>query len=227
MSLENISEKELEHGRKLLRLARRATIKGEKDAAEMMLEKFLKKHKLNLGDVDPDANNRILKALKPDELDLLLTIVVSVNPYTRYVSDLKTLEVKCDLDDEDYKEVLKKYDYFVKMWRVEKELLITAFHTKHKQYFQPDQYAQKKWRARNTENESISKFKTETTQANEEWLKMQRDFTTGKVSEKALTKDVVNSQDRIKIMAFNTSRSYHLEQILLPADYLKNSKTIE
>lgn len=227
MGLKDISPNKLEQARTAFRMWKSATIPAEKDASKRALDKFLNRYNLTLGDIDPDANNRTIRPERIDELDLLLTILVSVNPYTRYTTDKVTLDVKCDLDDEDYKEVLSKYAYFIKLWRVEKELLKTSFHSKHKAYFKADPYAQKKWRPRNTPNESIQKFKTEADEANREWLRMQQDFATGKVSEKSLIKDVVNSQDRVKITAFNTSRAHMLEQILLPADYLKNSKTID
>lgn len=125
MALKDISEKDLEKGRLIYNLAKKATIPGEKKSAEIQLEKFCKKHGITEDDLNPAANNRVLKAEHQDEVDLLLTIILSLNPYTRY----KTvgLEVSCELDQEDYLELQSKYQYFVKLWRVEKSYCTGLF----------------------------------------------------------------------------------------------------
>ena len=226
MSLQIISEKDLERGRLIYAFAKDPrTSERERKVGQLQLDKFCQKHGITEDDLNPAVNTRIIKSEHQDEVDLLLTIILSLNPYTRY--KITGLEVSCDLDPEDYAELLSKYNYFVKLWRVEKELLYRAFFSKHTRFFQADAQAHSKWRKNTVKNENIDHFAGEIAEANAVFLKMQSDFNTGRVSEKKLAEDVINSQDRIKIMAFNTNRAYHLEELLLKANYIKNSKTIK
>lgn len=209
-------EELLSHARKLKEHATRG-VPNERDVAKDKYESFLKKHSLLDAEVDPELTMREFTAKEENEKDLLLTVILSVNPYARYTQDIFT--IKCDLDDEDFSLVNKKYQAFLKIWRVEKELLVTAFYAKHNKYFQPNPNAHKKWNAKNTKNDSIQKNKDELNQVAEEWQKMKSDFIHGKVTEKTLARDVIESQDRVKIQAFNTNRAQLLEAILLTANF--------
>ncbi len=221
--MKHVPEEILEKGRKIKRYLKNDS-EGERNAAKRKYEEFLKKHNLQDSDVDPEANTRKIYAKHDDEVDLLLNIILSVNPFTKHSTDKK--EITCELDNEDYIEVLEKYEYFGKLFRVEKELLIVAFSSKHKKFMTPDDDAKIKWRSHKKENEAIKNFKDEMVEVKEEWLNQQADVKKGRISESTLAENVMNSNDRVKIMAFNANRSVMLQSILLDARYIKNKRTI-
>lgn len=226
--MSNLSEETLEKGRLIYAFAKDPrTSEKERAIGQLQLDKFCRKYGCKEEDLNPDHNKRTIRPERVDELDLLLTILMSVNPYTKYTVDQKTLDVKCELDNEDYQEVLNKYAYFVKLYRVEKELLKTAFHSKHANYFTANSYARSKWRKSTTENDSIKTAQDDKAAASAAWQKMKQDVMYGKISEKELAKNVVDSQDHIQMMAFNAKRAERLEQILLQAEYMNKHKTIQ
>jgi hypothetical protein len=207
-------EKIMSKARKLKELSERG-IEGEKDAAISAYNAYLKKHDLNDSDINPDMNKRIIEVKDGDHKDVLLNVILSVNPYTRH-SDNQT-SIECYLDAEDYAEVLKKYEYFAKLLRVERELLITAFLLKHADAFEPDSQAKKKWRERRVENNAFSVKKQEAEIIRQEFNRLQ--------SEKAMnidvTQKIVEGGDRLKIAAFNQDRTEQLKDILLDAEYVR------
>lgn len=205
-------EKIMSMARKLKALAERGDA-GEKIAATKKYLDYLKKHNLSDSDINPDMNKRIIEVKDNDEKDVLLNVVLSVNPFTKH-NDCKT-HLECYLDQEDYEEVINKFAYFCKLLKMERELLITAFLSKHQPSFEPDERARKKWRERRVENDAFTVKKQEAQIIKEEFNRME--------SQKSLGIDVqtkvMESGDRLKVAAFNRSRTQEMIAILLNADY--------
>ena len=198
--------------RKLKALAERG-VGGEKDSATEKYLEYLKKHNLSDSDINPEMNKRIIEVKDGEEKDVLLNVVLSVNPYTKH-NDCTTY-LECYLDEEDYNEVINKFAYFRNLLQIEKELLITAFLAKHHQSFEPDERAKKKWRERRVENQALSIKNIEADIINEEFNRIQSDISLG-VDVQA---KVMASGDRLKVAAFNKSRREQMVDILLDADY--------
>ena len=213
-------EKIMLKARKLKELFTRADIEGEKQAAEAAYKSHLKKHNLNDSDINPEMNNRVIPAKDEEYRDVLLNVILSVNPYTKH--SISTSAIQCYLDNEDYNEVLKKFDYFSKMLAVEKELLITAFLSKHSRHFEPDSRAKSKWRERRVENSSKLDAEADKREITQELNRLQ--------AEAALnidvTQKVINSGSRIKIAAFNKSRAHQMVDLLLDAEYARHRTRI-
>lgn len=204
--------------RKLKALAERGDA-GEKESARTKYFEYLKKHDLSDSDISPDMHKRIIEA-KDDYKDVLLNVILSVNPYTRH-SDGQTY-IECFLDDEDFAEVLKKFDYFKKLLTVEKELLITAFLSKHADAFEPDSHALKKWRERRVENSALTTKKHEAEIIKQEYNRLQSEV----AMNIDVTQKVVQSGDRLKIAAFNKDRSEQMIDILLESEYVRHRTRI-
>lgn len=211
MEQENL-EKIMSMARKLKALAERG-VGGEKDSATEKYLEYLKKHDLTDSDINPNMNKRIINVKNDYEKDVLLNVILSVNPYTKH-SDCTTY-IECYLDQEDYDEVVNKFAYFSKLLRTECELLITAFLTKHNHHFEPDERARKKWRERRVENDALTEKQREKEIINQEFNRMEALKTLG-VNVQAT---VMESGDRLKIAAFNRNRKQELINILLNADY--------
>lgn len=221
--MSEISEKKLSKARKLKKLAE-GGIDGEKTSARSAYDAYIAKHGIKDSDVSPELNQRVLTAGAEDEKDLLLTIILSVNPYARYKQD--KLTVSCDLDSDDFAEVTEKYDYFSKLWRIEKEMLVAAFFSKHKKYMMPNGYALHKWRDRKVENQAIQDHKSEMDQVNEEYFKIQSDLANKKKTIGDVLNNVIESNDRVKTMAFNANRAKSVEGYLLESNYKNDKKGI-
>lgn len=216
------TEKIMAKARKLKeRYTTNAQTGPEKEMARNIYEEYIKKHSLNDSDINPEMNKRVIEVKDGDYKDVLLNVILSVNPYTRH-NDTQT-SIECYLDHDDYTEVLKKYEYFSKMFRVERELLITAFLLKHANLFEPDHKAQKKWRERRVENDAFNVKKQEAQSIKQEFNRQQ--------AEAALNIDVaakvINSGDRFKIAAFNQDRTAQMQDILLDAEYVRAHTQIE
>lgn len=220
MSEEESLEKAMSKARKLKELYTRADIEGEKQAAETAYKAHLKKHGLNDSDINPEMNRRVIETKDGDYKDVLLNVILSVNPYTKH-NDTQTA-IECYLDNEDYNEVLKKFDYFSKMLRVERELLITAFILKHANLFEPDEKAKKKWRERRVENDAFSIKKHESEIIKQEFNRQQAESTLGI----DVTTRVIESGDRLKIAALNQDRTEQMKDILLNAKYVRSHTQI-
>jgi hypothetical protein len=146
---DNINIEKLKSRAKKLKALADRGIEGEKDTARRMYEDFIKKH--NLEDNDEGTNVRILKIKYADDMLILFNVILSVNPFSKPVYEKNYIRV--ELDKEDYTEVKCKYRHFVKLWRIEKELLTMSFFSKHNVHFAPDDYAKKKWREHNAMNQ--------------------------------------------------------------------------
>jgi len=213
-------EKVMSMARKLKELSERG-VDGEKEAAETKYKAYLIKHDLNDSDINPEMNKRIFVAKDSEYKDVLLNVILSINPYTRH-NDTQTA-IECYLDQEDYAEVVKKYEYFSKLLSVEKELLITAFLSKHKDFFEPDAQAKKKWRERRVENSALTIKEQEAKIIRQEMNRQKADTVLGVDVE---TK-VIDSGDRLKVAAFNLDRAGRLMQILLDGKYVRYRTKIE
>ena len=143
-----------------------------------------------------------------------------VNPYTKHSDN--TTSIECYLDNEDYTEVLKKYEYFSKLLRVEKELLITSFIRKHVSAFEPDEKAKKKWRERRVENQAFTTKNEEAKIIEKEYNRIQAD----KALNVDVTLKVINSDDRFVVTAFNKDRISLMQDILLDSEYVRNHTRI-
>jgi len=220
MSEQEDLEKIMSKARKLKELYTRADIEGEKDAAEAAYKSHLKKHGLYDADINPDMNKRFIDATDGEYKDVLLNVILSVNPFTRH-SYVNT-GIECFLDSEDYNEVIKKYDYFSKLLRVEKELLITSFLSKHKDYFEPDDKANKKWRERRVENDAFNVKKQEKEIIQQEFNRLQAEA----LLNTDAAKIIIMGGDRLKIAALNQDRVQQLKDILLDAEYVRSHTRI-
>ena len=214
--MENL-EKIMAMARKLKALAERGDA-GEKETAISKYLEYLKKHNLSDSDINPEMNRRLIEVADSDEKDVLLNVVLSVNPYTKH-TDQKT-GIECYLDKEDYDEVISKFEYFRKLLKVERELLITAFLTKHQPFFVPDEKAKKKWRERRVENDAFTVKKEEADAIKKEYNRLQAEETLG-INVQA---KVMESGDRLKVAAFNRNRVQEMIDILLKSDY-QSSRT--
>jgi len=212
--MENL-EKILSRARKLKELANRG-VDGEKETAIATYNAYLKKYNLQDSDINTEMNKRVIPAKDRDYIDLLLNVILSVNPYAKH-TDLNN-SIECYLDNEDYTEVLQKYEYFSKMLQVEKELLISAFLLKHQDFFQPDEHSKTKWRERRVENDAFKIKDQETEIIREELKKMQ--------TQKNVADSVIQSGDRLKIAAFNINRTEEMMKILLNSKYIRSNKRI-
>lgn len=198
-------EKLKSKARKLKALANRGE-GGEKETSQRMYDEFIKKHSLDESEIDPSLNNRKFRVKNYDDSLILTNVILSVNPFTKITQH--ELRTDCNLDWEDYNEVKKKFAYFVKLYRIEKELLNMAFFSKHSKFFQPDEDVQKKWRESKAENNDLKKARE-----NAEKLNSNKDSKS------------VSKEDQIMLM--NLKRMGLIQEHLLDAEYIKTKKTIE
>ena len=217
--MEENLEKIIAKARLLKNLAERGE-PGEKENAQGKYEEHLKRHNLNDADINPEMNKRIIEVLDADYKDVLLNVVLSVNPYTKHSDN--TSYIECYLDHDDYTEVLKKYEYFSKLLRIEKELLITAFILKHSPAFEPDEKATKKWRERRVENNALTLKQTESEIIKKEYNRIQSD----KALNVDVTAKIINSNDRLVITAFNQDRTEQMKELLLKSEYVRSHTRI-
>lgn len=202
-------EKLKHKARRLKALADRG-VGGEKDNAERMYREFITKHKLEENDIDPSVNNRKFKVKNYDDSLILTNVILSINPTTKVVNH--NLCVTCDLDLEDYNEVKEKFRYFVKLYRIEKELLNMAFFSKHKDFFAPDEHAKNKWRESYKENEELKKARE---RADKITMKLEKNPDISKVSPMS------------QIQLLNLKRMGQFTELLLDAEYARRNKKIE
>lgn len=217
--MEENLEKVMAIARKLKALAERGE-GGEKTSAETKYKEYLKQHNLTDSDINPEMNKRIIEVLDGDHKDVLLNVILSVNPYTKHSDNTNNIE--CYLDTEDYNEVLKKYEYFSKLLRIEKELLISSFIKKHQHAFEPDEKAKKKWRERRVENQALTTKNVEAKIIEKEYNRLQSD----KTLNIDVTSKVINSSDRLVVTAFNLDRISLMQDILLDSEYVRSHTRI-
>lgn len=216
-------EKLRSKARKLKELANRG-IGGEKNNAEKKYLDYLKKHDLEDSEINPNMNSREFNGfVDNEECDIATTVILSINPYAKY--NVRKNSISVELDDEDYKEIEGKIDYFIKLWRIEKNALRTAFAIRHNDFFKPDEYSLKKWRenrgnVKSKEEEVKNEFKDINTSINN--LKDEYQKNPDKV-----ISDVFNSEDDTIRTAFNFDRSIEMSSLLLLANYIKKNRRLE
>jgi hypothetical protein len=148
-------EKILIRARKLKALADRG-IDGEKTSAREILNRFMLKHGLKEREVESAKNYRVFSIQYEDDVLILSNVILSINPATKL--ECTELYVKCELDEEDFKEAVEKYKVFIKLWRKHKEWSIMCFMTKHDKHFKMDEYAYQKFtRSNQQKNPDIVK----------------------------------------------------------------------
>jgi hypothetical protein len=155
-----------------------------------------------------------------DYQDVLLNVILSVNPFTKHSSTKNAIQ--CYLDHEDFTEATQKFEYFSKMLRIEKELLMTAFLSKHREAFEPDTHSKKKWRERRVENDAFEIKRQEEKIVKQEINRQKADKMLGA----DVTTKVMDSGDRLKIAAFNQDRAGQLMAILLESKYVRSRTKI-
>lgn len=212
-----INKEKLKSKAKKLKALADKGIGGEKDTATKMYIEFMEKHGLNDNEIDPSANNRKFKVKNDDDAFILTNVILSVNPFTKVVNNPTIVEAELDL--EDFNEVKEKFRYFVKLWRVEKELLKMAFFSKHNEFFAPDDHAKNKWREHNQENEELKKARERA----EKLSKTKDEVIKNSTSAEDLEKLKKNEQ----IQRLNQSRFAKLVPILLEGKYVRTYQTIE
>lgn len=221
MTKEEEKTKILSKAKKLKALAKDG-IDGEKDNAQRMYDDYIKEHGLNDSEINPDMNVREFCDIKDsDECDIAITIILSVNPYAKY-NVLKD-RISAELDDEDYFEAKDKLDYFIKLFRVEKNALRTAFAIRHNEFFKPDEYALNKWREHKSSNTEAIKNEFHDNM-DEKVKRVKEDL------EKNPTKiinEVFETKDDGLRTAFNLDRSVQMSEILLIAHYKKTNRTLK
>ncbi len=206
-------------GRRLNELAQRG-IGGEKSNAKRMLDDFLRKHKLTIEQIDTSINDRSFTVDNEDDATILLTTILSVNPYSKPVSGKKF--VTANLDNEDYIEVKNKFKYFTKLFRVERELLRMAFFGKHEKFFKPDHSKEKFRDGSKQMNEDLMKagFDAESIQRQAE-----QEFKT-QVPSLEFSSDE-KEQEIQMIQKRNLARLEAMKQLMLDATYVYANRTVE
>lgn len=202
--------------RKLKALADRG-IGGEKETSERMYKEFIKKNKLDESDIDPSVNKRKFRIKTYDDSLILNNVILSINPFTKVISN--DLFIECNLDDEDFKEVKEKFRYFVKLYRIEKELLNMAFFNKHNKFFTPDEQVRNKWRENNNENEELRKAREQAEKITNKSNKIKDDL------QSKLNLEKMKKDNQIQML--NMIRLNEMTKLLIDGEYIKMSMTIE
>lgn len=192
----------------------------EKESAQRFFEQYCKTNKITLSEVVNNANQRTFKFKTEDECTILTNVILSVNPFTDVVpvyngAGAAKNFVKCELDEEDFKECIEKFRHFIKLWYVEKDVLSMSFFAKHKEYFEPDEHTRKKYMGRQKTNQKYEAAKKDAADLTEK-------------GNKPLTQadiDAMDESERIRVLNFK--RMQKLAPILLDANYAPNHKTIE
>lgn len=181
-----------------------------------MYDDYLRKHKLTPEQIEGSFKHRTFKIKDADGLIILTNVVLSVNPFAKIIPEKNFLNV--ELDDEDFIEVREKFRYFLKLWRVEKDLLTMSFFGKHQQFFSPDQYAQSKYREQ-----------SKTVNPEYEKAKQKADGITKMAQEKdtAIAISSINEAPKNDVIILNLQRTELLQKILLNSNYKRTNKTIE
>ncbi len=207
-------EKHKAKARRLLELAKRG-VGGEQENAQRMLDELLAKHGISIDEIDADNNIRTFKIKNPDDGLLLTNIILSVNPYCKLI--LLQSYVKCTLDAEDHKEVIAKFRYFINLWRIEKDLLVLSFFTKHQAHFKPDEYAYEKFR--DAKKEKNSAF--EQAEKGEQKLNSNLSSALNNEQPKEFTQGQMNKQKQDML---NLNRMQRILPLMLDATYTRLNK---
>jgi hypothetical protein len=220
MTQEEEKSKIRSKARKLKALAN-GGVDGEKETARRMYDDYIKEHGLQDNEISSNMHQReFYNLVDLDECDIAATIILSVNPFAKY--NVTKEFVSSELDDEDYLEAKEKIDYFIKLWRIERNALRTAFAIRHNDFFRPDDYASSKWREHKSSNNEVAK--NEFNDMDEKAKKIKFDF---KKNPNKVIKDVFETNDEALKTAFNLDRSLQMSEILLVAHYKKVKRTIK
>ncbi len=227
------TQKEISKARKLKRLAERG-IGGEKDNADKMYKEYIIKHGISDSEVNPEGNQRRIQIKNDDDFFILTNVILNVDPYARYSRAGSVLLV--ELDDDDFEETGKRFRYFIKLWRIERELLTRAFFAKHMKYFTPDEYSFAK---KNRDNKTVN---NDVSEAQEYIQKLKNaakvinpsgEFNSGRninssnyVDPKHKDINNIRSDDVFAMEMFNKDRVAFMMDILLESDYTGNRKKI-
>lgn len=196
---ENKRAKNISIARKLYELAQKG-IGGEKENAQTMFEEHIKKHKIHISEIDASKNMRKFKIKSDDDRMILANVILSVNPFAEIIKLETALNV--ELDEEDFIEVRERFKYFVRLYKIEKQMLTDAFFHKHKDYFQPDEYTRNKWREKHKINEDlqsaqikVEKIENKLSQADQDKLNKQLEEHVKKMRRmEAMSKTLLNAQ---------------------------------
>lgn len=191
---------------------------GEKETSKRMYDAFIKKHNIDDVSINPSANKRRFRVKNYDDSLILTNVILSINPFTKLIQNELSLE--CELDLEDFNETKQKFGHFVKLYRIDKELLNMAFFSKHQKFFTPDEDVKKKWRESNTENEELRK-------AREKASKMDIEANKNPKEEPKTQAELDKIKKDSQIQLLNLSRMTKLQDILLEGRYVKNNKSLE
>lgn len=205
---ENLNLEKHKAKARLLKELSEKGIGGEKTNAETKLKEHLKKHNLTIEDIDSSVNNRRFKVSNEDDRMIFTNVILSVNPFTKLIHLPNVIDVS--LDEEDFNEVKNKLRYFIKLWREEKEILTMAFFSKHKDYFQPDEWTKNKWREKKKLNEDLEKA---TLKAD----KIDKKLSKSEIEE--MNKSLSKQHEKLQRMTI-------MSQTLKDAEYARKHKTI-
>lgn len=174
---DNKRAKHISTARKLYELAQKG-IGGEKETAQTMFEEHIKKHKIHISEIDASKNMRKFRVKSDDDRFILGNVILSVNPYAELIKLEKSINVS--LDEEDFIEVVNRFKYFARLYKIERDMLAMSFMHKHKDFFQPDEYTRSKWREKYKINEDlqsaqikVEKIENKLSQADQEKLNKQ------------------------------------------------------
>ncbi len=202
---------------KAVKLKRRALDNREgadmQERARLMYLAYIQRHGINDADVNVNGNKRLLAFRNDDEFFVLTNVIMAVDPYAKYTKETGGLVV--DLDNDDYKEVGERYRYFVKVWRVERELLVRAFAQKHKKYFTPSDY---EFAKADRVNKSLNKSLNHDYTASSDHQKRLQEAES-RFNSQFKNLESINSLDIVEVEIFNRDRVYEMMRILLDSDY--------
>ncbi len=214
-----LKEKVKAKARRLNELAKRG-IGGEKINAQRMLDDLLRKHKMELSEIDCSVNDRFFDIENDEDKTILMNSILSINPYTKITCEKKF--VSASLDDEDYAEVKFKFSYFIKLFRVEKELLTMSFFGKHGEFFVPDEKSKSKFR--DAEKEVNSVFDSVMKDADIIEKEALEHYNSQSKLEDFGTQE--EDTDIKKINMLNLRRLDRMKSVLLDAEYKKANRSV-
>lgn len=127
--------KHLELGRKIKALVDRG-VRGEKQAAENMLNALLKKHNISIEEIEGDKIEPYYFNLKNDEHELWYQIVKHVNYLIKCYGEFPEKLIKdhrlggnymIECSASNYVEIEAKYSFYNKLYKEELEVFFSAF----------------------------------------------------------------------------------------------------
>lgn len=196
---QNKRAKHIATARKLYELAQKG-YEGEKEAAKVKFEEHIKKYKIHISEIDTSKNMRKFRVKSDDDRFILANVILSINPYAELIKLEKFINVS--LDEEDFTEVVNRFKYFARLYKVERQMLEMSFMHKHKDFFQPDEYTRNKWRERTKINEDlqsaqikVEKIENKLSKADQDKLNKQLQAHVAKIKRmEAMSKTLLNAE---------------------------------